>query len=86
MATWQQMLDRNYNPVNAVSERHKALLEKRKAENLARMQRSNPWLRPGGYGTPAQYPMQNNQIPNDPRQPIQMPAAQQFQQLSLIHI
>jgi len=58
MATWEEMvngtLDPNtgqynpYNPVTAVSERHKALMEQRQAENIARMQAANPGYLPGG--------------------------------------
>jgi hypothetical protein len=55
MATWQDMIEgyrdpvtgeySQYNPVTAVTDRHNALMEKRQAENLARMQAANP-----GYG------------------------------------
>ena len=44
------------------------------------MQAANPGFQTGGYGMPAQYPINDPRIPNDPRQPLQMPANQQFQQ------
>ena len=42
MATWEEMLSANYNPVTSLRER----FTQREAENLARMQQANP-----GYGT-----------------------------------
>ena len=80
MATWEEMINGTYNPVNAVNERHQQLLNQRQAANLQRMQAANPGFQAGGYGMPAQYPMNDPRIPNDPRQPLQMPVNQQFQQ------
>ena len=50
MATWEDMLNTSYNPVYAERERHKRLVEQRKAENLAKMQAANPGFLPGGMG------------------------------------
>lgn len=52
MATWEEILAANFNPVTAAREKHQELIEKRKAENLARMQAANPGFMPGGYANP----------------------------------
>lgn len=47
MATWEEMINGG-NPVDIVNQRHKALMEKRQAENIARMRAANPGYLPGG--------------------------------------
>ena len=53
MATWEEMLNGTYNPVNAVNERHQQLLNQRQAANIQRMQAANPGFQVGGYGNQA---------------------------------
>lgn len=48
MATWEDMMNPNYSSVTTVRDRHQALMDKRQAENMARMQAANPGYLPGG--------------------------------------
>jgi hypothetical protein len=54
MATWQEMLTADYNPVNTVRTNHQTIMDQRQAANLARMQQANPGYAQGGYGTQGQ--------------------------------
>ena len=48
MATWQEMLDANYNPVNTVRERYEKQLADAQSANIKRMQAANPGFGQGG--------------------------------------
>lgn len=52
MATWEEILAADYNPVTHMREQHQEKMAKRKAENLARMQAANPGFLPGGLANP----------------------------------
>ena len=48
MATWQEMLDADYNPVNTVRERYEKQLADAQSANIKRMQAANPGFGQGG--------------------------------------
>jgi len=64
MATWEEILNQSYNPVNSVRDRHQALMEKRQAENIARMRAANPGFQVGGNMPAMQQGFQQFAPPN----------------------
>jgi len=72
MATWEEILNQSYNPVNSVRDRHQALMEQRQAENIARMRAANPGFQVGGNMPAMQQGFQRYQQPS----PFNTPSGQ----------